>query len=393
MIVLGGALANFGLAVLGWAILHFLWQGALLGGLLEGILVGLRRARPAVRERVALVGLVLFLFIFGATVARIGNGAVADLRIGLEAGLGTGSIAQPTVSSFAGWLGAIAPFVGLAWLALVAVRALQLAASVRALRRLREAAMPLHAGELAARLPDLTRRSSVRREVRVGISAAVDVPTLTGWRSPIILLPGDAVRALPAAALAGVVAHELAHVRRHDAVTQAFLVVVRALLGFHPCTHRLVQIAEHERESCCDDAALQAGAAPLPYARALAQLERLRSHPMSFAVAAARGPLIDRVRRIVHPTPALTTGRTWGMALGGVVMAAVLGHVAVRSARARDLDARPVQHAAMRFAAHRAEFVRHHHGNLLPHEKPTADSARQRIVLRDVTHAPEPRAP
>jgi hypothetical protein len=155
-----------------------------------------------------------------------------------------------------------------------------------------------------------------------------------------------------------------------------------------------VRIATHERESCCDDAALQAGAAPLVYARALTQLERLRPGPMSFAVAATRGPLFDRVRRIVHPMPALATGRAWGIALTGVVLAGVLGQFAVHSTQARDLDLQPMQRAALRFAAHRAEFARHHHGlQKAPHAGNPADDARLRLVHRDVTHAPEPRAP
>ena len=382
MIGLGAALANFAVALLGWAILHFLWQGALLGGVLEGVLLGLRRARPAARERVALAGLGLLLLTFAATAARIGQGALADLTSGM-------SLDRVAPVRDGGWAGAVAPFAGLAWLGLVTVRALQLGVSVRVLRRMRQDTVALHFGDLATLLPDLAHRLGVRRTVRVGISAAVDVPTLAGWRSPIILLPEAAVRTLPGAALAGVVAHELAHVRRHDALTQAFLVVVRALLGFHPCTQRLVRVAEREREICCDEAALQVGVAPLEYARALTQLERLRSRPMSLAVAAARGPLVDRIRHIVHPMPALARGRAGGIALAGVVLVAVLGHFAARSTQAGDLDARPVHLAAWRFAAHRAEFVRNHHGS----HHGLAPDERVRVVRREVTHAPEPRAP
>lgn len=391
MIDIVGALANFGLAVLGWAVLHFLWQGALLGGVLEGILLGLRRARPVVRERVALVGLVLLLLIFGATAIRIGQGAFAAI----EEGLRIGSFSSPVDRTLAARIGGVAPFAGLVWLALVVLRALQLAGSLRALRRLREGAIPLHTGDIAALLPDLARRLGLRRAVAIAVSHAVDVPTLAGWRSPVILLPTDAMKTLPPEALAGVVAHELAHVRRNDAVTQGFLVVVRALLFFHPCTHRLVRVAEHERERCCDDAALQAGAAATQYARALVQLERLRPRSMSFAVAATRGPLLDRVQRIVRPVPALANGRAWAIAFAGVVLASALGHFSVRASQACDLDVRPVQHSAIRFAAHRAEFARHHQGHHGSHmaSDPSDSADRRRIVLRDVTHAPEPRAP
>ncbi len=390
MIEIVGAFARLGFAVLGWAILHFLWQGALLGGVLEAVLLSLRRARPAVRERVALVGIAVLLLIFGATAVRIGQGVLA----GIENALRVGSFAPPVDRSLAARIGGIAPFVGLVWLTLVVVQALLLARSLRALRRLRENAIALHPSETMTLVADLARRLGLRRTVPLCVSHAVDVPTLAGWRSPVILLPADAVRSLPADALAGVIAHELAHVRRRDAVTQVFLVLARALLFFHPCVHRLVRIAEHERERCCDDAALLAGTSPMHYARALVQLERLRPQPMSFAVAATRGPLRDRVQRIVHPVPALARGRAWSIAVAGVVFAGFVGHISLRASHAYGFDPRPVQHAATRFAVHRADLARHHHGHHdLNNTSSSIPDVRKRIVLRDVTKAPEPRAP
>src|SRR5688500_8895787 len=55
---------------LGWALLHFLWQGALVGALAAGVLALLRDARPQARYAVACIALLACLLLPVATLLR-----------------------------------------------------------------------------------------------------------------------------------------------------------------------------------------------------------------------------------------------------------------------------------------------------------------------------------
>ena len=68
--------------------------------------------------------------------------------------------------------------------------------------------------EAAAR--EIAMRLDLQRAVAILESAAVTVPTLIGWVRPVVLLPAAALSGLSPLQLQAILAHELAHVRRHD---------------------------------------------------------------------------------------------------------------------------------------------------------------------------------
>src|SRR5262249_32963414 len=59
-------------------------------------------------------------------------------------------------------------------------------------------------------------RMRVTRPFRVVESRLVDVPTVIGWMRPAIVLPLAAIANLSPAQVESILAHELAHIRRHD---------------------------------------------------------------------------------------------------------------------------------------------------------------------------------
>ena len=87
-----------------------------------------------------------------------------------------------------------------------------------------------------------------------------------------MLLPVGFASGLSAGELGAMAAHEVAHVRRGDALVLEAVSVLRALLFFHP----LVWLASRQvaalAEQAADDAALAAIGEPTRYARMLARL-------------------------------------------------------------------------------------------------------------------------
>jgi hypothetical protein len=96
-----------------------------------------------------------------------------------------------------------------------------------------------------------------------------------------------------------VIAHELAHIRRHDYLVNILQTIVETVLFYHPVVWWASSRMRYERELCCDDFAVRACGDPVFYARALARLERLRSAAPSLAMGSTNGPLLHRVRRLI----------------------------------------------------------------------------------------------
>ena len=125
----------------------------------------------------------------------------------------------------------------------------RLAAGWLIVERLRRRSTRAVSAPLAARVAKMARQLRVTRPVRALESAIVDVPTVVGWLRPVILLPASALAGLSPAQLEAVIAHELAHVRRHDYLVNLLQTVVETLF-YHPAVWWLSHRIRIERENC-----------------------------------------------------------------------------------------------------------------------------------------------
>lgn len=148
----------------------------------------------------------------------------------------------------------------------------------------------------------VAERMGVSRPFRVVISDRVSGPAVFGVLRPILLLPALPL-GLPPEQLEAVLAHELAHIKRHDWVWHIVSRVVEAVLFFNPAVWWLGKMARREREAAADALAVQVTRAPDVLARALvAWGERTQQVPRaSVAWRGEEGGLRERVMRIVRP--------------------------------------------------------------------------------------------
>src|SRR5258708_25411516 len=146
----------------------------------------------------------------------------------------------------------------------------------------------------------LAEALNLRRGVTLLESAAVEVPTVIGFLRPVILLPMATLSGLSTDQIEMILAHELAHIRRHDFLINLLQAVVETLLFYHPAVWWISHSVRVEREHCCDDMAVAVCGNALQYARALTRLEELRVDPAHAFIAANRGPLLSRIRRLIR---------------------------------------------------------------------------------------------
>jgi hypothetical protein len=176
----------------------------------------------------------------------------------------------------------------------------------------------------------LARRLHISRAITLLESTLVEVPTVIGWLKPVVLLPASALGALSPSQLEAILAHELAHIRRHDYLVNLLQTLVETLLFYHPAVWWLSRRIRIERENCCDDLAVSLCGDPVAYANALADLESLRSETTPthhIALAATGGSLLHRVRRLLRaPSPHSGRGPAW---LAGSAALLLIGGIAL----------------------------------------------------------------
>lgn len=293
---------------LGWTLVHSLWQGAGVGLLAWAGLRLLRRRSPQAR----------YLLACGA-LAALPAMALATLLLVWPAQAGPAYLEAPGPGGFREGLEPLLPYASAFWTAGVSLLGLRLLGGWWWLQRLRWLGSKPASEAWASRLRALAERLGVRGSVALLESWAADAPMVIGWLRPVILVPAAALAGLSPEGLEAVLAHELAHVRRHDYLVNLLQSLVEALFFHHPAAWWLSGQIRAEREHCCDDAAVDLCGDPLLYARALADLEDLRHslEPQTgLAVAANGGILMNRIRRLILPTlPPSPAGRAGFMAL------------------------------------------------------------------------------
>ena len=193
-----------------------------------------------------------------------------------------------------------------------------LAARFRSTARLRRRAGPVTDAQLLDCYRHLAVQATGRRAPALLTCDELSSPLLIGILHPVIVLPTGLSLQLPLSRMRLILAHELAHFRRHDLLWAWLASVCRAVFWFHP----LVWLAERQwctdQESACDQAALAAtrvGAAE--YGRTLLDICSQRSiSPRQFAavgVVASRCVIERRILAMRHfkawsPRRRLTTG-------------------------------------------------------------------------------------
>jgi beta-lactamase regulating signal transducer with metallopeptidase domain len=213
------------------------------------------------------------------------------------------------------------------------------------------------------RLTAIARRMGVQTRIRLFSSRRMRTAAVIGWLRPVILVPMGALAGLTPEQMDAVLAHEIAHIRRHDYLVNLLQSVVETLFFYQPAVWVISRRIRVEREHCCDDEAVAVVGDAFTYANALTELEQLRQRVPAFAMAASGGSLVQRIRRLL--TPALETPPTWSAATASVVLGvlfvglalastSIAGHrppepaeamraLASAAARGTDLSARAIQ--------------------------------------------------
>jgi bla regulator protein blaR1 len=267
---------------IGWTLLHFVWQGAVIGLITYLIL---RVVRPTLASTRYLFGVAALGVILVAPIVTFVSVVQDGPRVptvswpaapaASPSALVTGSIiaemaANPAAtrqflppggstlradgdsSAAPYWL----PILTALWFIGVLGLSMRMLGGWVMTRLLARRAVARVSPVIEAAARDIATRLDLQRAVAILESAAVTVPTLIGWVRPVVLLPAAALSGLSPLQLQAILAHELAHVRRHDYLVNLLQSAVEILLFYHPAVWWISAEIRAERENCCDDLAI-----------------------------------------------------------------------------------------------------------------------------------------
>lgn len=154
---------------------------------------------------------------------------------------------------------------------------------------------------LGKKLAKLKAKYGIHRDVQLRSSSKITTPMVIGFIKPIILFPIGLVNQLTSDEVAAILAHELAHIKRHDFLFNLLQSVMESIFYFHPGIWYISNCITKERENCCDDMAIQYTGNKISYAKTLIRLQELKLHNLSPALAMAgkNGNFSHRIKRIL----------------------------------------------------------------------------------------------
>ena len=294
--------------VLGWTLIHLLWQATAIAVILGAIRAIWTTASSNARYLTAILALLAVLALPPLTFAHLWSdqvpGFVASHSVSpaAETAAMPGAFSRPTESAGVATTERLVskslPWIVGFWMVGVLFLAIRLIVRTVGTSRLTRERVIEVEGSWHRVIARLQKKLAIRQKIAIFESTLVEVPTVVGWIRPVILVPTSVFTGLTYRQIETILAHELAHIRRFDALVNFVQSIIETLFFYHPAVWWISGRIRIEREYCCDDIAIDVCRDRVAYARALTFLEESRTEVPAGAVAATGGPLLERIRRI-----------------------------------------------------------------------------------------------
>jgi len=190
----------------------------------------------------------------------------------------------------------VSVWVGLAWAAGAAAGLALVGFDLWRVVRLKRRTVPLTPKE-RGRLDAALSRRVPGGATRLAWCDEMDAPGVLGFTDPVIALPRSQVSSLSDEQFSLVVLHELAHIRRGDDWWALAERTILALAWVNPAVHWVRRELSLAREMACDEWVVRQTAAPVAYAKCLADLAGLRTQARRLRLSAGVNGRPSTLRR------------------------------------------------------------------------------------------------
>jgi len=286
---------------LGWTFLHSLWQIALIGMLMYGVLRRIPGHKASMRY--TLSTLFLWLVVVSALstfILMLPERAVVTNLTG-PVFVQEEGVASSGPAAWRLWLESRMPVLLVLWLLGAAFLLLRLAVSLGWLWHIRRTSIPVDF--LQQRLDHLVDRLGLQVRPIAGGSGWMPSPVTIGHVKPVILFPLAVINRLSTEEVEAILAHELAHIVRHDYLANLVQSFIESVFYYHPVVWWMSRVVRAERENRADDLAIRWYGDAMGYARTLVAVQEWQQEAvpgMALGFASRRGQTLRRIQRILN---------------------------------------------------------------------------------------------
>ncbi|BAX82004.1 TonB-dependent receptor plug domain-containing protein [Labilibaculum antarcticum] len=311
---------------IGWTLVHSLWQAMVIGGLIWLLFRFISKDNARIRYAFSGLGLILICVASAITFYRYipSNTSIAVSDIAAQ--IKTIGFVQQEESFFARlWIQLQAqlentfPYLVNIWMIGMLFLSINLILKyIQTLKLKKHLTYPLRSKYMAI-ANRLVLKYNLKQNILFKESGLLDIPSVIGYFKPIVLLPVSMLSGIPENQLEIIIAHELAHIRRHDYLLQFIQGIIELVFFYHPVVWWLSSVVNAEREHICDDLAVTVCGESLPLIKALNNMEAIRKkqYEMVLGFSGKKGKVLNRIKRILRPK-ASTNPRRERFMLSGV---------------------------------------------------------------------------
>ncbi len=277
----------------GWSIANSFWQTAILWLIYQTIVTFDKKMSSLVKHHFSVT--LMFISFIWFVYTTVENYFLLSTNTGVP----TSALPKSLIYQLQRLI-EVLPFLSIIYFAILFLYSLQFLKRLSANNLLHKKGLTKPIIDIRLFIRHTAKHLGMRKDIHVWISSYVDVPSVTGFFKPIILLPAAIVNDLSVNQVEAILLHELAHIKRDDYIINLFQTAIEMVLFFNPFVLLIGKAARKERENCCDDWVLNFQYDKLAYAQALLKIEERRHFKLAFVLAATDNKkiLLQRIKRL-----------------------------------------------------------------------------------------------
>ena len=164
----------------------------------------------------------------------------------------------------------------------------------------------------------LKAKLGLNKVPRILVTHRINDAATVGFFRSVVILPGAWIRQMSPEMLEAILAHEFAHVRRHDVWVNLLQRIIETMFFYHPAVWWLSAQIRIEREHCCDSSAVSATGDCNTFAKTLELAARQRAG-IEFGLVTNLGgkrmSLLHRINRVLGQPQRDNGGTRWPLGL------------------------------------------------------------------------------
>lgn len=290
---------------LAWTLVHSIWQFGLVAILLALISKILKNTKSIQRYYIGLGALSLCLLMALITFALYYTSSQTGKANYSEAFfisvMPSSNANALNVSSIAAFIDKYLMAIVNAWIIGSLLFFLKFSAAYIYLKKLVKKATSVDK-PILKQLKRIKSKFNIHRNINIKESIAISTPMVIGYIKPVVLFPLGMINSLTTDEVNAILAHELAHIKRHDYLINLFQMILEVVFYYNPGIWYISSKVRMERENCCDDMAVSYTKNQITYARTLVKLQEMKMKNIEPAMAFAGGKnsFSKRVLRLLN---------------------------------------------------------------------------------------------